>query len=871
MPGTNLTREEAQQRAGLVTAQSYLVDLDFTTGEERFAVTTAIKFSCVEAGASSFVDLISEKVTFLQLNGEELDVDEVFADSRIHLSNLGATNELIVKAEGEYSHTGEGLHRFVDPADGRTYLYSQCETADARRIFPCFEQPDMKARFTFCVVTPPDWIVISNQPTPDPTTTQQGSLCWSFDETPIMSTYLAAVIAGPYRQWSDTYQSTDGRTIPLGVYVRESMAQHMDADNIIDITRRGFEFFEKSFKIPYPYEKYDQVFVPQYNFGAMENIGAVTLTEDHYIHRSKPLEADLAARANTILHEQAHMWFGDMVTMVWWDDLWLNESFAEFMAHYASVNNTRWVNGWTDFNATRKLRGYAQDQLPTTHPIMADIRDLDDVLVNFDMITYAKGASVLKQLVAWVGEDAFLAGVHNYLTKYAESNATLIDFLAEIEATSGQDLQQWSRVWLQEAGVTTLSPIIEVSDGTYTRVSIAQEPAAVYARFKEIPHRGLPEINVTPSLRPHKIQIAGYDRVGDRVAQLWSVETIIDGALSEVEELSGKKVPDLLLINDLDLTFAKVRLDETSRAALPELLPVIDDSLVRALIWSSLWDSVRDGDLAPSTYINIALSAVTSEKNSMTLMSALTRLHTAVRLYVAKDARVNTQIAVADQLLQFAEQVTPGSDQQLQFFKAGAVLAANQSQWDQLAGVYSGGQVIPGLVVDTEVRWDLLTHLVANGQLDSSAIDEELARDNTLSGRERAEGVQAALPTPEAKRAAWRRGVLDDTISNATQRRVLAGLMTTKMKPELLREFVGEYFSIIEQVWETRTNEMRQNIVNMLYPLQLLDDTEIDVLEVTDQWLDDLGARLPALRRLILANREEIICARLARQADTSA
>ncbi|MDR0487802.1 MAG: aminopeptidase N, partial [Propionibacteriaceae bacterium] len=572
MPGTNLTRVEAEERAGMLAVHSYEINLDLTGGGEYFNSTTTIRFSCSQPGTSTFVDLIAPEVRRVALNGVELDPTVVFEDSRITLEGLEPENTVVVEALAEYSHTGEGLHRFTDPVDSKTYTYSQAEVADARRIFACFEQPDLKSRFTFHVVAPADWTIISNQPTPQPQV-DGDKATWVFAETPIMSTYLVAIIGGPYARWIDSYLSTDGRVVPLGLFVRESMAQYMDADEIFDITRRGFEFFESAFEVAYPYEKYDQIFVPQYNAGAMENIGAVTLTEDRYIFRSKPVEALVAARANTILHEQAHMWFGNLVTMKWWNDLWLNESFAEFMSHLAASSNTRWTDAWTDFLASRKMVGYQQDQLPTTHPIVAEIRDLADVFVNFDMITYAKGASVLRQLVAWVGQESFLKGVHNYLIKYAESNATLEDFLAEVGQASGRDLKAWSKVWLEEAGVTTLRPLVVAnSEGVYVKGGITQEAAKVYTRFSEIPHRDLPEITVNPSLRPHHIAVAGYNLIDKGLVRSWSYEVDIAGESTDIDELTGQVIPDLLIINDGDLTYAKIRLDKGSQAALPRLI-----------------------------------------------------------------------------------------------------------------------------------------------------------------------------------------------------------------------------------------------------------------------------------------------------------
>jgi len=867
MPGYNLTRDEAEERANLITVHGYDITVDLTRDGPTFPVTTKIRFACAEPDATTFVDLIAPAVRRVELNGHELNPLAVVHDCRIDLANLRPENTLIVEADPAYSHTGEGLHRFTDPVDEHTYVYSQCEVADARRIFASFEQPDLKSRFTFHVIAPSEWTVISNQPTPAPVRLETAGIArWDFDATPVMPTYLVALIAGPYAGWVDSYISSDGRVVPMGLYIRQSMARYMDEDEIFDITRRGFEFYESAFAVPYPYKKYDQVFVPEYNAGAMENIGAVTLTES-YVFRSKPVQAQVDARANTILHEQAHMWFGDLVTMKWWSDLWLNESFAEYMSHLAAVSNTSWTGAWTDFLASRKLVGYQQDQWPTTHPIVADIRDLAGVEVNFDMITYAKGASVLKQLVAWVGQDSFLEGVHNYLVKYAWGNATLADFLAEIEETSGRDLGGWSKVWLEEPGVTVLRPVATAVHGVYEKVEVVQEVPGVYDRFATIPHRDLPAIEVRPSLRPHHICVAGYSLSGGGLTRAWAHETDIDGARTELMDLVGQVVPDLVIVNDLDLAYAKLRLDEAGRRILPRVLDHIEDALTRALIWGSLWDQVRDGEMPASDMVELILAGVHHETSSTMIMSLLARLRTLVRLYVAPADREQTLDETAAELVALAMRADPGSDEQLQFFKAFADLACNPTQLGFVSEVLDGTSQLPGLVVGTELRWELLTDLVAAGVRGEPDIAAELARDDTLAGREYAAGARAAVPTPEAKRAAWRLAVLDDWVSNAVQRRILAGFVKVS-DPSLLREFAIEYFAQIEQTWQERTREMALNIVQMLYPLSSVNDESIDVLHMTDMWLDRLGARWPSLRRVVLEEREEVVCARQAQARD---
>jgi aminopeptidase N len=577
MPGTNLTREEAQTRAGLLAIGSYTVDLDLTTSETTFGSTTTIRFTCSEPGASTFADLVGAEVHEITLNGTAIDPAAAYVDSRIQLDGLAAENELVVRADCTYSRTGEGLHRFVDPADGRVYLYSQFEVPDARRVYATFEQPDLKSVFTFNVTAPEDWKVVSNAPTPEPValpgTDGVGKAIWRFPETKRMSTYITALVAGEYHEVQDVYAGKFGE-IPLGHYCRQSLVEFLDTEELVKLTKQGFAFFEEAFDFPYPFGKYDQLYVPEYNMGAMENAGCITL-RDEYLPRSRQPRSFYEFRCSVILHEMAHMWFGDLVTMKWWDDLWLNESFAEWACYHAEVEATEFTDSWTGFANARKQTGYRQDQMPSTHPIAADNYDLRAVEVNFDMITYAKGASVLKQLVAWVGLDPFLAGLRQYFKDFAFDNSEFNDLLLALEKSSGRELQGWAQEWLQTAGVNTLTPAFELdADGNYASFSVVQTAHPDW-----------------PTLRRHRIAVGLYDWTetdGRRsLVRRDSIEVDVQGARTELAELVGRKQPDLLLLNDEDLTYAKIRLDERSLATAVGGLSAIDDSLARALCWGA--------------------------------------------------------------------------------------------------------------------------------------------------------------------------------------------------------------------------------------------------------------------------------------------
>src|SRR4051794_23862757 len=543
MPGENLTRLEAQERAALLTVHDYAVELDLTTGPEVFRSITTVRFAARE-GASTFLDAITRTVRSVTLNGRELDPGTVSDGVRIQLDGLAAENELRIDADAIYTNTGEGLHRFVAPVDDEVYLYSQFEVPASRRMYAVFEQPDLKATFQFTVRAPRGWEVVSNSPTPQPTEAGEGISRWEFPPTPVISSYITALIAGPYAVERLELTSSDGRTIPLGVFSRKSLAQYLDTDYVVEKTKQGFAFYEEIFDFPYPFEKYDQLFVPEFNAGAMENAGAVTFTET-YVFRSKVTDAVRERRVVTILHELAHMWFGDLVTMKWWNDLWLNESFAEWASTISTAEATEWTEAWTTFNAMEKTWAYRQDQLPSTHPVVAQINDLEDVQVNFDGITYAKGGSVLKQLAAWVGIDQFFAGVSQYFKKHEWSNTELGDLLSELEQTSGRELGTWSKKWLETAGGNTLSPEIATdAQGSITRFAIVQTASADY-----------------PTIRPHRLRVGFYALQDDALVRVHGSELDVDGDLTEVPELKGHTQPDLVLINDDDLAYAKIRLD----------------------------------------------------------------------------------------------------------------------------------------------------------------------------------------------------------------------------------------------------------------------------------------------------------------------
>jgi aminopeptidase N len=836
LPGINLTRDEAAARAQLLEVTGYEIDLDLTTGPQTFRSHTRVRFSTSRPGESTFIDLIAPTVLEVLLNGVALPVEEVVSSGRIALPGLAAHNELTVIADAEYMHTGEGLHRFVDPVDDEVYLYSQFEVADARRVFACFDQPDLKATYTFTITAPSGWQVVSVSPTPAPLPVSAAVSRWQFAPTPRLATYVTAVVAGPYHVARTQLTSRDGRIIPLGVFCRKSLAEYLDADELADITRAGFGHFEGLFDQAYPFEKYDQLFVPEFNAGAMENAGTVTITET-YVFRSKVPQALIERRALTVLHELAHMWFGDLVTMRWWDDLWLNESFAEYASTRCQTEATRWSTAWTTFLSAEKSWAYRQDQLASTHPIVADIRDLHDVEVNFDGITYAKGASVLKQLVHWVGSEAFDAGLRSYFRKNAWGNTTLADLLAELETTSGRDLDAWAKIWLQQAGVTTLRPDIQAdADGVITAVNVLQEAPAEH-----------------PSLRPHRLAVGAYELRDGVLVRTQRVELDVAGASTPVHELVGRPRPDLVLVNDDDLAYAKIRLDPRSMATAVEHLAHFEDSLARTLVWGAAWDMTRDGELGARAFVDLVLTNISSVDDPSVAQTLLRQLSSTVLFYVAGEYRMATQEATADRLFGLLEKAGPHSDAQLLLARALAGQARSQAQLGTVAALLDGSQVIDGLAIDTEMRWGLLAALVAGGAAGEPEITAELARDDTASGRVQAAAVRASVPTPAAKAQAWRQVVEQADLPNSVQAAVIGGFGRVN-DPALHEPFVERYFDALVPVWQQRTNEMASQIAVGLYPTVLASDA---LLARTERWLAETDAE-PALKRLVVENRDGV-------------
>jgi aminopeptidase N len=846
----NLTQDEARARATVVTVSSYQVELDLTGGDTTFPSVTVVRFQAATGGSETFVNLTAPKVLEITLNGSPVPLD-AFDGDRITLTSLNQDNELRVVAECAYSRSGEGLHRFTDPADGGVYLYSDLETFDAHRIYACFDQPDLKASYELAVTAPADWQVISNM-APDSAenagpspwgSAGTSARRWHFPPTPVMSTYITAVAAGPYHVVRDNFED-----IPLGIYCRQSLAQYLDADELFEVTKQGFGFYHQAFGVHYPFGKYDQLFVPEFKEGAMENAGCVTFLED-YIFRSRVTAFAREARAETILHEMAHQWFGDLVTMRWWDDLWLNESFATWAGTLAEAEATKWNSAWTTFAQLYKAWAYRQDQLPSTHPIAADIPDIDAVEVNFDGITYAKGASVLKQLVAYVGRDNFLAGVRQYFADNEWGNATLADLLLALEDTSGRDLTGWSREWLQTAGVNTLRPEYEVDDqGRFTTFAVRQDAVPEY-----------------PVLRSHRIAIGLYDRDSNGLVRRRRVETDISGERTEIAELAGERRPDLVLLNDDDLTYAKIRLDDHSLGTLVQAISEFRDPLPAALAWSAAWDMCRDAEMAARDYVRLVMLGVGSVTDISVAQTLLRQAGQAVRRFADPAWREEGLEYMGDALHDLLIGAEAGSDAQLAYTQALAGVARADRHLSVVAGLLDGTVTLDGLIIDTDLRWTLLHRLVSQGRAGLEQIDAELVRDATDAGQRRAAAARAALPDAENKRRTWDE-IVAGRLPNAMFRATLTGFVNPDQE-ELTAPYRDPFFDVLLDIWANWSSDMAKRFVAIGYTICPIDP---ETIHVTDRYISR-NSPPAALRRLLVEGRDDVARALRCRERDALA
>lgn len=820
MTTANLTHAEASARSAALCLSTYELYLDVTSAPsdaDSYEVTSRISFTTTKP--ETFVDYLGKAVHAVRVNGEE--VENTFDGGRVYLRDLPVGEELTVEITGSsyYSRTGQGLHRMHDQADDTTYLYSHLEPSDARRIFPCFDQPDLKGSYEVHLTGPEGWQLLSNQPEVDREKTEGGEVA-HFAPTPLLSTYLTAFAAGPYVEKRSTWTAPDGSLeVELRAFARASMAEYLD-DEILQVTAQGMDFFHSNFGYPYPWGKYDSIFVPEYNLGAMENPGLVTFTE-HYLFRSAATRAQHAGRTNTILHEMSHMWFGDLVTPQWWDDLWLKESFAEFMGADSSVHATEYTEAWVNFAGQRKNWAYLQDQLPTTHPIKAEIPDVDAARQNFDGITYAKGAAVLKQLVHYVGRENFYAGARDYFQEHAFGAATFEDLLTALKKHTDRDLDAWSTAWLRTWGPDTLTPELHTDGDKIHELAIAVE--------------------AEDTTRPHRLNVALFD---DSLNKYATLDVDLEGERTILDETSGLEAPALLLLNDADHTYAKVRFDETSLETIRTRLSEVPDELSRAVIWTSLWNLTRDGEWPVRSYLDTVLNHAPAESNPTLLTTAFANARYAIDHFVSDDVRESIRADYAERLWEVLQAAPGGSDAQLTVARAAIqALAATpeESGTQRLRALIDGS--LDGLALDPDIRWSILRALAARDAVSAEELEAEKEHDNTLTGAAAYLGASHAFPSAEVKREVFDLVRTPGKYSNAEVDSLLAAFNAPR-SAHLTEAFAQEYFDSLANLWEEHPIEISNRLVRGLYPDLAMADA------ATSEFLRSDRPR--ALRRVLL-------------------
>ncbi|MDN0194852.1 aminopeptidase N [Streptomyces sp. S.PNR 29] len=826
-----LTRDEAQLRARLLDVHHYAIALDLTVGDETFDSRTVIRFTVRgdQDATDTFVEVKPAQLRSATLDGQPLD-PETLDENRLPLKNLTpGEHELRVDAAMRYSRTGEGMHRFTDPTDGETYVYTQLFMDDVQRVFPAFDQPDLKAVFDLTVKAPQGWTVLANG------ITEHTDGVWKAATTPLISTYLVAVAAGPWHS-----VRTEHRGLPFGIHCRRSLAPYLDADadEILDVTRGCFDRYHEKFEEPYPFDSYDQAFVPEFNAGAMENPGLVTF-RDEFVYRSAVTDTERQTRAMVIAHEMAHMWFGDLVTLKWWDDIWLNESFAEYMGYQTTAEATRFTDTWTDFGVSRKAWGYDADQRPSTHPVAPEaVPDTASALLNFDGISYAKGASALRQLVTWLGEKDFLAGINTHFARHKFANATLADFIDSLAAATERDVHAWADSWLRTTGVDTLTPHVTPAEGGTCTLTVA--------------HTGS---------RPHRIAAGVYDQDLTDEGRL-TLRTRLDLDIPATDPLPIGKRPALLLLNDGDLTYAKVRFDPASFEAVRTSLSGLPEPLTRAVVWNALRDAVRDGELAPTAHLETARAHLPHETDLALVQGVLAFATTQIAdRYVTPEQRPAALATLSALCRDLIRRTEDGDHPGLRLIAVRHFIDV-AAHPDTIAAWLADGTVPGGPELDPELRWRIMARLAVLGATDETAIAAELDRDPSATGQEGAARCRAALPDPDAKAKAWEAMFARDDLSNYLFNATAQGFWQPE-QADLVQDYVPRYYQDAVALAARRGPAIGEAAGRYAFPAHAVDT---DTLRLGEECLRDADP-LPALRRKLVDQLDDLARALRIREA----
>ncbi|MEP7192426.1 MAG: aminopeptidase N [Actinomycetota bacterium] len=787
---TNLTRLEAEARSALIDVTGYRVDLDLTQGSTSFESVSTVRFSCAEPGASTFLDVQPQTLQRVILNGVDMDLTG-FDGERITLTALAPENEVVATATMSYSNDGQGLHRAVDPADEQHYVYGHSFLDAAPRVFACFDQPDLKAPYDVSVTAPPEWIVLGNG-----AATRTGEGTWVLATTKPLATYFFTVCAGPYASVTSTH---DG--IPLGIHARASLREALEAQagQMLTITRQAFDYYHSLFGIRYPFGEYHQVFVPEFNAGAMENPGCVTL-RDQYVFRGGTTHDEVLTRSSTITHEMAHMWFGDLVTMQWWDDLWLNESFAEYMSHRTLSAVTEFTDAWVDSSMARKPWGYAAERMPSTHPVAGlPAPDAQSALQNFDGISYAKGAATLRQLIAHIGDAAFISGVADYLRQHAHGNASLGDFLGAMERASGQDLGGWSDAWLRTAGLDAISVDTTSAEGPMTSATMRRTPPPAY-----------------PADRPHSIDVAGFSRG----TEVFRVLTTVDQDETPLPGLLGKPVANMLIPNATDLTWATIKLDKATIAAAPSELSAVPQAQARAVVWTALIDGVALAEVDPRHLLAVLATSWATESNqSIINRVGLLITHRIIPSFIPPGEQDDAQAVIAMAATTMLAEAEAGSSRAL----LAARYVASSSADEDLLGRWARAERLPeGLEGDSDFRWLVLGNLARRGAIGSAGLHVALEQDHTMAGNLKWLNAKASAPDPAAKVWAWDQLTGEHGRSNYEMNALAAGFWHARDQ-DIIRPYVARYFSDVPAMAGRVGEDALSRVAGLAYPATVVE------------------------------------------------
>ena len=807
----NLLYTEAQQRAEVVSNVSYKVHLDLDSGLDTFLCTSEIEFDA-KNNNTTFLNFDGSEVLDIELNGAKLPLED-YTDYRINLFPLQSHNKAIVKGVCKYQNTGVGLHRAVDPVDNRVYLHTQFEPFDAHKVFACFDQPDIKATFELTVNAPEGFVVISNSKPvkkPDVINNEYVGGVWEFARTKKISTYLTAVVAGHYKGFTDKYKNID-----LGIYARHSLLKYVDYDNLFKLTKDGFIFYENKLQTPYPFDKYDQIFVPGFNAGGMENVGCITYNEA-YIFRAEVTNARRFARADVFLHEMSHMWFGDLVTMKWWNDLWLNESLATYMTPLAIENVTEFKNAWSLFSIRTKYNAYVQDETPTTHPISSEVPDTNATRVVFDSITYNKGGSVLKQLVAIVGEEAFFNGIKNYLQKYAYANPTLSDFIGELESSSGKDLSGWSYEWLETSGVNKVA-----FNTDYIDCEVGKCLSNVHLLQQKDNSSGI--------YRSITMDIGLLDFKDDTISLIDKVEANIARDKEPIKALEKRKAPYIVMPNYDDYAYAKVRLDDISLNNTMNSLSQIADDLTRIMGWNIVWDVIRDAEIKSGKWIDIILDHIDAEKDPTVLQRLLGRTLTVLNQYASKINRslyIEKIYTKSKNIMESNE----NSEIKLSWFNTFINTSESKRALEYLGDLLNDKKSINGIKLDEDKRWQIVIHLASKGAIKEATIDDELQNGINDFTKRYALTAKAAMPDYDKKLWAWKSILEDKTIDNYDMSALIDGFYIAG-QDELLKPFADIYGEAVDYAWKYKTADEALMITGGLYPSTIVEPYVLDIAD----------------------------------------